>query len=107
MKCTQKIRDYFSNDQSDEESSESEMEYPLTPPPSDHSGSRPISPEHGLSHDLNTNIIHIAERQTFSGMRIQAEGSKQLRRMSLDFSPSAELRALLYCKIIGIVPQRS
>lgn len=85
MKCTQNIRDHFSNDQLEEESSESEMEYPLTPPPSDHSGSRPISPEHGLSHDLNTNIIDIAGRQTFSGTRIQAEGSKQLDRTSLDF----------------------
>ncbi|KAF9457056.1 hypothetical protein BDZ94DRAFT_1274119 [Collybia nuda] len=77
MKCAQTIREYFSTYSFEEESSEPEMQYPLTPPPSDHSGSRPISPEHGLYHDLNTNIIQISGSQLISKTDVQIENSKQ------------------------------
>jgi len=57
------IRDTLVDD-SDESSSESEIEYPLTPPPSDYSESRPISPQHDSQFDMHTVTIHVSNKQT-------------------------------------------
>jgi dehydrodolichyl diphosphate syntase complex subunit NUS1 len=80
LKFTQHIRECLSTEHLDENSSESEMEYPLTPPPSDHSGSRPISPQHELSPDLNTNTIHVIGKQVYRKATTHAENLKQLFR---------------------------
>jgi dehydrodolichyl diphosphate syntase complex subunit NUS1 len=58
--CSQQIREFFSR-RSVEESSDSEIEFPLTPPSSDSSLSRPISPEDCLHLDTHTMVIHIAD----------------------------------------------
>ena len=44
----QTIGDRLPHNSSDSESSESELEYPLTPPPSDYSESRPLSPSQNI-----------------------------------------------------------
>ncbi|KAF8065387.1 hypothetical protein FPV67DRAFT_182281 [Lyophyllum atratum] len=63
LKCSQRIRDIFCPD-SDESTSELDIEYPLTPPPSDYADSRPSSPQ----LDTHTVTIHISnnrvERET-------------------------------------------
>jgi hypothetical protein len=59
------IREIFSNDCSEHDSSESEIDYPPTPPPSDSSESRLLSPQatDGLFFNMNTESIHIAGKQ--------------------------------------------
>ncbi|KAF5313078.1 hypothetical protein D9619_003537 [Psilocybe cf. subviscida] len=51
-KCTESIREQLPAPILDVESSESETDYPLTPPPSDHSLSRPLSPSDASMGDL-------------------------------------------------------
>lgn len=55
-KCVQILQEHLSIHGLETESTESEMEYPLTPPPSDHSGSWPLSPNH---HQGNVTTIHV------------------------------------------------
>ncbi|RDB28798.1 hypothetical protein Hypma_015567 [Hypsizygus marmoreus] len=61
LKNSQRIRELLIGEQPDEDSSESDIEYPLTPPPSDYSDSRPISPQHDFQTDMNTVSIHIVQ----------------------------------------------
>ncbi|KAF5384894.1 hypothetical protein D9615_001488 [Tricholomella constricta] len=63
LKSSQNIRDSLGDDP-DESSSESEVEYPLTPPPSDYSESRPMSPQHGSQLDMHTVTIRVSNKQT-------------------------------------------
>ncbi|KAG6831228.1 hypothetical protein H0H92_012025 [Tricholoma furcatifolium] len=58
LKFSQRIRDAFPST-SEELSSDSDIEYPLTPPPSDYSESRPISPQHN-----HTVTIRISDAET-------------------------------------------
>jgi len=58
-KCERTLQDHLSIHGSEAESSESETEYPLTPPPSDYSDSRPLSPNH---HQANKTItLHVSQ----------------------------------------------
>jgi len=61
LECSQSIRDALGDD-SEESSTESEIEYP-TPPPSDYSESRPISPQHE-TFDMRIMTIHVSNKQT-------------------------------------------
>lgn len=56
-KCVPTLQERLSMHGSDAELSESETEYPLTPPPSDYSDSPPLSP----SHHPNITIIHVSQ----------------------------------------------
>jgi dehydrodolichyl diphosphate syntase complex subunit NUS1 len=59
-RCTQQIRENLPIREQEHDCSESEAEYPLTPPPSDYSESRPLSPIH--SHGaIPVTTLHIAE----------------------------------------------
>ncbi|KAL0951251.1 hypothetical protein HGRIS_007969 [Hohenbuehelia grisea] len=44
------------------DSGESDLEYPLTPPPSDYSISRPMSPENSVLADLDVSTIHVVSQ---------------------------------------------
>ena len=57
-KCAQTLQTHFYTPELEAESSESEIEYPLTPPPSDYSDSRPLSPNH---HQAGLTIIHVSQ----------------------------------------------
>lgn len=57
LDCRSRIRDHLLGSDHDD-SSGSETEYPLTPPPSDHSESRPISPQ-GVPLEAETITIQI------------------------------------------------
>lgn len=56
-KCIQNIRERLPIHGQDAESSESETEYPPTPPASDYSESRPLSPE--TTHNQITPVVTI------------------------------------------------
>ncbi|KAF8078668.1 hypothetical protein FPV67DRAFT_71058 [Lyophyllum atratum] len=62
LKCSQNIRDSLGDD-ADESSSDSEIDYPPTPPPSDYSESRPISPQRETHLDMHTMTIHVSKKQ--------------------------------------------
>lgn len=62
LKCSQDIREKVCYE-AEESCSESEIEYPLTPPPSDYSDSRPISPQHDIRMDMQTVTIHLSDKQ--------------------------------------------
>lgn len=81
LKYTQKFREYFSSDPSDECSSDSEVEYPLTPPPSDYSESRPISPQDGFLPNLNTATIRITDEKTPRKLNVYTNGQKMVHCM--------------------------
>ncbi|KAF8642412.1 hypothetical protein AX16_009677 [Volvariella volvacea WC 439] len=46
----------------DSDSSGSDLEYPLTPPPSDYAESRPLSPEQSPQQENSATIIHIPDK---------------------------------------------
>ncbi|GLB36110.1 putative dolichol biosynthetic process [Lyophyllum shimeji] len=60
LECSQDIRDTL-GDESEETSSDPEIEYP-TPPPSDYSVSRPISPQ-AQTLDMHTVTVHVSNKQ--------------------------------------------
>ncbi|KAF8227443.1 hypothetical protein L208DRAFT_1405388 [Tricholoma matsutake] len=72
-----RIREIFSNDCSEQDSSESEIDYPPTPPLSDCSESRPLLPQDidGSFFSMNTESIHIA------GKTCSCESSSALRSL--------------------------
>ena len=58
------------------ESSESEMEYPSTPPPSDHSGSWPLSPNY---QEGNVPTIHVFQHSQ-EARNLQKLGERRSHR---------------------------
>jgi len=62
--CAARIREVTPGCIAESESSESETEYLLTPPPSDYSESRPLSPDR--SHPItSTTLVHIPSTKAF------------------------------------------
>ncbi|KAF8168148.1 hyphal tip protein [Crassisporium funariophilum] len=61
-KCEQKIRECLPAHTNEAESSDSETEYPLTPPPSDYSESRPLSPNYNQESLIPLTTIHFDEQ---------------------------------------------
>ncbi|CAA7265845.1 unnamed protein product [Cyclocybe aegerita] len=57
--CTRNIRDCLPVKSSGNDSSESETEFPLTPPPSDYSESRPLSPDHNQASVVPVTMLHV------------------------------------------------
>jgi len=62
LSCSQIIRSSLPKDVS-EASCEYDVEYPLTPPLSDHSESRPVTPLHSVLLDMHTSSIHFSKKQ--------------------------------------------
>jgi len=57
----QTIGDRLPHNSSESESSESELEYPLTPPPSDYSESRPLSPSQNIQTAIPAIRIQVSK----------------------------------------------
>ncbi|KAF8807358.1 hypothetical protein BYT27DRAFT_7164859 [Phlegmacium glaucopus] len=75
-KCVQTLQDRLSIHGPEAESSESETEYPLTPPPSDYSDSRPLSPNNHQASNVTT--LHVSQH-------IQEARNLQKRRSHRNF----------------------
>ncbi|KAF8632636.1 hypothetical protein AX15_001835 [Amanita polypyramis BW_CC] len=56
LHCASRIEQRIQNESSESDSSASDIEYPLTPPPSDCADSRPLSPAPNLSHVITIEI---------------------------------------------------
>lgn len=57
-RCASRIEQRLRNQLPESDASASEIEYPLTPPPSDYAGSRPLSPIPSFSHVVTIEIPH-------------------------------------------------
>lgn len=91
---TQTIGDRVPHNSSESESSESELEYPLTPPPSDYSESRPLSP----SQDIHTTIPAI--RIQVSKLPLESYDRKySVKRRKHSTTPSTQRPPLSLCLI--------
>lgn len=94
-KCVPNLQERLSMHGSDAELSESETEYPLTPPPSDYSDSRPLSP----SHRPNITIIHVPQHTPGREARnLQKLGKGRPYRNSSAISNVCSLNLLLSCR---------
>lgn len=63
MECLPSIRESLTSNICDSDSSsDSDTEYPLTPPPSDYSESRPLSPSHPSAQHIPHTTLIIAEK---------------------------------------------
>ncbi|KDR84942.1 hypothetical protein GALMADRAFT_301911 [Galerina marginata CBS 339.88] len=60
-KCVQRIRERLPIHGQDTYASDSETEYPITPPPSDYSESRPLSPNHHGGGIVPVTTIHVMD----------------------------------------------
>jgi len=56
MRCASRIEQRIQNQFPESDTSASEIEYPLTPPPSDYADSRPLSPIQSYSHVITIEI---------------------------------------------------
>jgi len=93
--CTQSIREQVSASRVERDSSESEIEFPPTPPPSDYSESRPRSPLHGLPNAVPSTIIHIAE----SSLPREASTRKSIGKRRQRPNSHGTLKPLMLCLV--------
>ncbi|KAF9480983.1 hypothetical protein BDN70DRAFT_992226 [Pholiota conissans] len=99
--CVQAICKHLPVQEQETDSSESEIDYPLTPPPSDHSESRPLSPN---DLPLSSNYIPITKlrvSESFSEKSTQNESHKLLKRRHLQKTTEGSQKKadLLLCVI--------
>ena len=78
-KCVQTLQECLSIHGLEGGSSESETEYPITPPPSDYSDSRPLSPNH---HQAHVTTIHVSRRNSPSqeSRNLEKQGKRRSHR---------------------------
>jgi len=62
MRCASRIEQRIQNQFPESDTSASEIEYPLTPPPSDYADSRPLSPIPSYSHVISIEIPHYTKK---------------------------------------------
>jgi len=74
--CLEGIRERLPTYGHDTESSDSDTEYPITPPPSDYSESRPLSPVPSLQNIVPVTMLTISSRKSEES----TSGSKSLHR---------------------------
>ncbi|KAF8960976.1 hypothetical protein BDZ97DRAFT_1264615 [Flammula alnicola] len=79
------------------DSGESEIDYPLTPPPSDHSESRPLSPNDAPENHVPVTRLHISERSPRKEMQNGEKAIKKRRQQKP--TESAHKSDLLLCMI--------
>jgi len=92
-KCVQTLQEHLSIHGSEGGSSESETEYPITPPPSDYSDSRPLSPKH---HQVHVTTIHVSQHSPSQETR---NLEKQGKRRSYQKGLNTGRHALTLCLV--------
>lgn len=74
-RCVQNLQERLSIHGSESGSSESETEYLITPPPSDYSDSRPLSPKH---HHAHVTTIHVSQHSpSEEAGNLEKQGKRQ------------------------------
>ncbi|KAF8905538.1 hyphal tip protein [Gymnopilus junonius] len=84
-KCVQGIRERLSVHSQEGYSSESETEYPITPPPSDYSESRPLSPDHSQGNVLPITIIRVGDSIAHESSKSKQKLQRRQRRSKSTF----------------------
>jgi dehydrodolichyl diphosphate syntase complex subunit NUS1 len=81
-KCVQILQERLSIYGLEGGSSESETEYLITPPPSDYSDSRPLSPKH---HQAHVTTIHVSQHSPSQEARnLEKQGKRRSHQKGLD-----------------------
>ncbi|KAF9568434.1 hyphal tip protein [Agrocybe pediades] len=80
--CLEELRAQLPTSSNDIESSDSDTEYPITPPPSDYSESRPLSPVRSFDNIVPVTSILISNRNEESGTGSKTLYNRRKRKRS-------------------------
>jgi dehydrodolichyl diphosphate syntase complex subunit NUS1 len=89
----QTIGDRLPHNSSGSESSDSELEYPLTPPPSDYSESRPLSPSQSIHSAIPAIRIQVSKSP------LEYDRKRSVKRRKHSATPSTQKPPLSLCLI--------